>query len=149
MNEKQAEEKGYNFTGIYEFDEVPVKDKLEKIRQSGYKAVMVMVPGSSLSRGGPRRGYSVYAENKYFTDKEKIDLRKRLAHISPRKLTAWENYQKESDEISEDERKMGVRLAQLPNPNRRHRNLIRPNIMNLLVLAGVGLLVYKLVKNKG
>jgi hypothetical protein len=80
MNERQANEKGYSYTGIYARYKNEVQVRLDKIRSNGYRAVMVTVPDSPYSRGVIGVGYSVYAERKYFTDKERQELQKRLLY---------------------------------------------------------------------
>lgn len=60
MNARQAEEKGYSFTGIYGRDKDEVKARGEVIKKAGNKTVLVTVPDSKYSRGGRGTGYSIY-----------------------------------------------------------------------------------------
>lgn len=67
MTEIDARREGLRFTGSYAFDKEEVKLKAKAIRDLGFRAIVVNVPGSKYSRGGPRMGYSVYAEPAYET----------------------------------------------------------------------------------
>ena len=67
MNERQAQQEGLNFTGIYSFNKDEVKNRITDIRREFPKAriVLVNVPHSKLSRSGPGMGYSAYADEVY------------------------------------------------------------------------------------
>ena len=67
MNERQAELEGLHFTGIYNFDKEATKTRIaeERKKYPGARIVMVYEPGSKLSRGGARGGYSAYADDMY------------------------------------------------------------------------------------
>lgn len=60
MNERQAREKGYQFSGYYSKNRVEVKQWIEDERKKGNKAILVTVPQHPLSRGYHGTGYSVY-----------------------------------------------------------------------------------------
>ncbi|MFA7708473.1 MAG: hypothetical protein WCX73_05980 [Candidatus Pacearchaeota archaeon] len=113
MREKQAYEKGYNFTGAYERDKEVIKEELKKYKEQGYKAVIVEEPDSPLSRGGRGIGYSIYAERKYFIDQEIEQINKRLSYIDTRKQTALEEYNKKIAEIESEKIKMEERLKEI------------------------------------
>ena len=51
MRDYQAQERGYQYTGIYSRSAGEVRERLEKIRKLGYKAVFVTVPDSPYSKG--------------------------------------------------------------------------------------------------
>ncbi len=57
MNEKQAIEKGYHFTGIYGFNKEGVEQAAATERLKGNKAVTVYAPSSPLSRGNHGGGW--------------------------------------------------------------------------------------------
>ncbi len=60
MNEKQAVQKGYVFTGAYSHDKEEMKARAAAERAKGNKACVMDVPASPLSRGSRGMGYSVY-----------------------------------------------------------------------------------------
>ena len=60
MNKRQAEEKGYEFSGIYTRDTEEAKIKAKEERAKGNKAIVVFEPSNKLSRGGGCGGFSVY-----------------------------------------------------------------------------------------
>jgi len=65
MNERDARAEGLQFTGHYSHDKEDIKIKALKIRSFGFRAIVVNVPTSKLSRGSHGMGYSVYAEPAY------------------------------------------------------------------------------------
>lgn len=88
MNERQAREKGYEFTGAYSRDKEEMKARAKRERDEGNKAVVVNVPPNRLSRGHRGMGYAVYRieseKNKAFRKaKEKaakvLTLKRKLA----------------------------------------------------------------------
>ena len=112
MNKKSAEAKGLDFTGHYDWDKNKIKLAAEAIRAEGYKAYVVNVPPSPLSRGHHGMGYSVYTEPKYRLDRiaktqqdiiareqEKIDLAKKNA------AAALENTLSEITKSTDDAKK--------------------------------------------
>jgi len=103
MNERIAIERGYSFTGHYEFLKDNLKSPLEKIRKQGYKAVVV-TNSSYEFRGAVRHGgYSIYADQRYFTDRQKAEATSRLSRIQSRRILALKNYHEELAKIKEDE----------------------------------------------
>jgi len=60
MNKRQAESKGYVFTGAYSHDKEEMKERARAERAKGNKAVVVDEPASKYSRGCRGMGYSVY-----------------------------------------------------------------------------------------
>lgn len=113
MNENNARERGYSYTGISDWRREDVKERLAGLREKGYKALFVTTPPNPLSRGSHGSMYSVYAEKRYFTDKEKKELNNRLEGIPGRKDNALKEYQKELDKIDDDELRIATRLAEL------------------------------------
>jgi hypothetical protein len=78
MNEKQAEARGYSFTGIYSHDKEEVKSRIAEERKKGNKALLVNVPPSKYSRGHHGMGYSAYILKSPENIKaEKIERQKR------------------------------------------------------------------------
>ncbi len=109
MTEQQAKERGLQFTGIYvrSFKKDEATGRANKINKSGYKAAVVRVPDSKLSRdGGGGHGYSVYAEEKYFKDLDAEDMRKSLTYIPQRLETVARKYEQDVAEIKADEAAM-------------------------------------------
>jgi hypothetical protein len=60
MNKRQAQQKGYVFTGAYSHDKEEMKERAAKERAKGNKAMVVDEPPSKYSRGSRGMGYSVY-----------------------------------------------------------------------------------------
>ncbi len=116
MNEQQARDIGYSFTGIYERNKDDVTQRLNDMREMGYKAVIVTVPDSPLSRGTVGTGYSVYAEREYFTDKEIAKITARLSGIDSKKENALESYRNTLADIESDKASMEQRLGELNKP---------------------------------
>jgi len=73
MNERQARQAGYSFTGCYSHDKEEMKARAKEERAKGNKAIVVNVPTSKLSRGYHGMGYSVY-----FIESEENKEQKRL-----------------------------------------------------------------------
>lgn len=114
MYRKQAEEKGYSSTGYYN----RIKERLQEdlnnnFKSKGYKAIIVTIPDSKLSRGPIGTGYSIFAEEKYFTDREKEDLINKLNRIPGEKEYYFQEYQKEIRKIEEEETRIKERLQKL------------------------------------
>jgi len=103
MNKKQAEEKMYQFTGIYERTRDEAIDKMkDRVINKGYKAVIVTVKDNPLNRGPKGEGYSVYAEEKYFVNERIESLKIGLNNIKQREDEAFKMYQKTINEIAKD-----------------------------------------------
>jgi len=113
MNEKQAQQKGYRFTGDYERDKEELKERAQEYKKQGYKIIICTVPDSPLSRSGVGVGYSIYAESKYFIDEEIKKLTQRLDQIDNRKQTALDEYNKKVVEIEEEKTTIETRLKEI------------------------------------
>ncbi len=113
MNEQQARNRGYSFSGCYEWSKEKLAEKLESYKDEGYKAVIVTVPDSKYSRGIPETGYAIYIEHKFFSTREKKDLSERLRLIENRKSLALKEYQKQLKDIDNEANKMKTRLSEL------------------------------------
>jgi hypothetical protein len=113
MTEKQASINGYEFTGHYSHDKENQKNEAKKIRKLGFKACVVSIPPNKYSRGHHGTGYSVYAEKKYFDEKVKKDLLKRLESIPSRKEQAYLKYLEIIKGIEKEESEMKIRLENL------------------------------------
>lgn len=113
MNKKQAESKGYRFTGVYESDKEKVIARRDELKQKGYKAIVVTVPPNKLSRGFHGDGYSLYAEQRYFNDEEIVTLKQRLSQIGDRKARALKSYQADIALIEDDEQRWQNELTKL------------------------------------
>jgi hypothetical protein len=69
MTEQQAQLKGLQFTGAYSStDKESIKEEAKLIRDEGYRAVVVTE--ISKGRNYNTTGYSVYAERKYFVERD-------------------------------------------------------------------------------
>ena len=113
MRERKAEEKGYRFTGIYDRNKEDLKTSIEEeFKSKGYKAVICEVPDNKLSRGGGM-GYSIYAEQKYFIDKEIKEISRELSNIDNQKKEALEEYNKKIIEIDSHKTLLEERLNEL------------------------------------
>jgi len=113
MNERQARDKGYIFTGAYKRSREELAPRVAELKTAGYKAVIVTVPDSPLSRGGVGTGYSIYAEQRYFKDLEREEVLRRLRAIPARTRRAMEEYKKDITEIGEEEARLKARLKEL------------------------------------
>jgi hypothetical protein len=82
MKETHAEQKGFQFTGIYGRNKEEIKLKLNKIIRDGYQAMLCIVPDSLLSRGAVGVGFSIFAEPKYFDDLKAKNLQTRIEKSS-------------------------------------------------------------------
>jgi hypothetical protein len=102
MNEKQAMEKGYGFTGAYSHDKDEMKTRLEEYKKVGYKGAVVSIPPNPLSRGHHGMGYSVYIEERYFLDEREEKIKNSLKGIDGRKKRALEKYHEALKEIEQD-----------------------------------------------
>lgn len=113
MKESDARKMGYRFTGNYGRDREEVKKDLKEYKSKGYKAVLCTVPDSPLSRGYRGTGYSIYAEPKYFIDKEIKDIKCRLGNIENRKQYETDKYNEKIAEIDNQKQMMETRLKEL------------------------------------
>jgi len=113
MTKLQAIQQGLSFTGSYSHDKEEQKFNAGEIRKQGYRAVVVNVPPDKLSRGHHGMGYSVYAEKRYFDDKEKIRLQMELNHIPVEKETALNAYKKALQDINAKELEIKEKLKSL------------------------------------
>jgi hypothetical protein len=110
MNEKKAIEEGYNFTGSYSHDKEEMKSKAKEIRNEGFAAVVVT---SLLSRGSHGMGYSVFAERKYFYNRNLIENKKTLERIPERIQAAKELFDRTMKEIDNDKEALTIKIQQL------------------------------------
>ena len=117
MNERQAREAGYEYTGVFEwtYNKEKVKARQDDLKKQGYKSVIVTVPADPLSRGGRGGGLFLYAEKKYFVDQETKELLGRLGRIEGEKAYALKEYQTQLTKIEENESRMRIRLQELRN----------------------------------
>jgi hypothetical protein len=113
MTEKQAMEKGFQFTGNYERWKEKLVDKLNELKKDGYKCTIVTVPDSQYSRGPRGCGYSIYAERKYYVDERRRELQDSLNRIESRKARAWEKYAQTLSEIENDKLELEEELEKL------------------------------------
>jgi len=118
MNENQAMEQGYSFTGCYQRSKKELVKRYNEFKSQGYKAVIVSDHASGYEktagiRKGMVLGYSIYAEKRYFVDREIKELTNRLEAIPGRRENTLKKYQKELDEINNDELKIVKQLIEL------------------------------------
>jgi hypothetical protein len=113
MNERQARANGMEFTGSYERNRADLAFTVKDLKKRGYKASIVTVPDSPLSRGTIGTGYAIYAEHQYFVDKDIRMLELKLSHIEGRKVTALEKYKAELLAIDLDDTEMHAALAEM------------------------------------
>lgn len=118
MNDREAEARGYYYTGIYEDTRERAKDKAGTILKQGYKIILVPRHASGYERiAGIKRGvilgYAVFTEIGYFNAREKNDLAVRLKLIENRRVRALKDYQEQLDNITKEEDKWKSRLKEL------------------------------------
>jgi hypothetical protein len=101
MNERQAEQEGLEFTGIYNFDKEDTIDRIVKERKEKPRArvVLVRVPHSHLSRGGAGVGWAAYAD-KYFKAYNLLqDFSKRMENHPTHVLSVLNKHDQERKEL--------------------------------------------------
>ena len=113
MNEEQARREGLGFTGHYSHNKDEQKAHAKEIRDQGFRAIVVNVPTSKLSRGYRGMGYSVYAEQKYFDSRRKDVIEGWLEMIPERKCRAQEEYEEKLAEIAKNEESYHTELNDL------------------------------------
>jgi len=114
MNEQQARNKGYSFTGHYQRTREILMNSLNQLHDAGYKAVIVTEPDSKYSRGiiiGT--GYSIYAEQKYFADQRRAELTTKLGSFSKRREHTLSEYNQHLKEINDEEKRTTDELKEL------------------------------------
>lgn len=80
MNQETALRKGYETTGHYDFSRTSeMEAKLAEIKGKGYKALIVFVPSSPLSRGYHGGGYSIVVERRYNLDNCAASMRQSIS----------------------------------------------------------------------
>ncbi len=118
MNEKQAREKDYTYTGCYSHDKEELKTKKkERFTDKGYRAVIVTVPHNPLSRSNYGTGYTIYVEERYRTDEEIERLSNEYDRIPERLLEAQETHDAQIAEINQRKEEIRTRLNKLTQPN--------------------------------
>lgn len=117
MNRQQAAKRGYGYTGIAGRHKEEVMVRLDGIRNQGYKAVLVYEPPSPLARGYSGGTHSVYAERKYFIDKEKGEIGNKISRFPARKALMASEYQKELAELDAEYADLTRRLTELESKN--------------------------------
>jgi len=100
MNERQARERGYEFSGNYSWDKEEIKHKIASYRKAGFKALLVTIPPNPYSRGGHGPGYSAYLEPKYFLVRSIQDLTRELKDMPTMKKQVYYEYNNEINKIS-------------------------------------------------
>lgn len=103
MNKKQATEKGFLKTGSYSREKSEIQEELDSFKKLGYKGAVVIVKDSPLSKGSVGVGYSLFLEEKYFTDRDLEEAKEKLSRIVWKKQKALERYEKELKEIEDEE----------------------------------------------
>ena len=89
--EKEAIERGYVFTGVYDWDREKVKARQKEF--TGYKTLLVSVPPSKLSRSSHGMGYSIYIEPRYERDQRAEHFKKVVADKERRLAAAKKDYE--------------------------------------------------------
>jgi hypothetical protein len=119
MNEKQATEKGYRYTGIYSRDIEEVKNTRDvRFRDKGYKAVLVTKKDSAYSRGPRGVGYSIYAEEKYFVDLKKQMLKTRLLTIPAELVSLQAEFEQAQKKLYAEAENLQTELKALEEKNK-------------------------------
>ena len=96
MTEQKARLEGLDFTGHYERFIEPIKEKAKEIRKKGYKARTVISDG----------GYSIYAEKKYFTDKQIKSYKNTISGFSDQLRNFKEKQKKEMADLLADQQRI-------------------------------------------
>jgi len=109
--EKEAQARGYGFTGVYSSDKEEVKSRQKDYE--GYKTLLVTVPHSKYSRIGGGCGYSIYAEPKYFYDGRISNLIVKITSKDERLNEAKKEYDEKIKKINDDIEAAEKELIQL------------------------------------
>jgi hypothetical protein len=113
LTEKTAKQRGYTWTAIYGRRLQEIQDRCDKIKEQGFKAIVVRVPDNPLSRGPIGEGYSVYAEPLYNMTKTLKEYEERLARFPDERQYHTKEYTKKIDEINALEDDFRQRVARL------------------------------------
>jgi len=97
---KEAEARGYQFTGVYSSNKEEVKSRQKEYE--GYKTLLVTVPHSKYSRSGGGCGYSIYAEPKYSYDGRISNLIVKITSKDERLNEAKKEYDEKIKKINDD-----------------------------------------------
>lgn len=97
MTIKEAQRRGYQFTGVYSFDKEETKSR--KAEYKGFKTLLVFEPSSKYSRGYRGGGWSIYAEPKYFIVKSIKELKEKIDYEKTELKTLEKEYLKKIEEI--------------------------------------------------
>ncbi|HCY07147.1 MAG TPA: hypothetical protein DHS57_07865 [Erysipelotrichaceae bacterium] len=97
MTVKEAERRGYRFTGVYYLDKEETKAR--KAEFKGFKTLLVFEPSSKYSRGFRSGGWSIYAEPKYFTMKLIKELEEKINYEKTELELLEKEYLKKIDEV--------------------------------------------------
>ena len=115
MTEKQAIEKGYQYTGCYSRNKEDLKiTQKNRFSSQGYKSVIIIITkkDNPLSRGPIGVGYSIYADINYRIDINIQELKDKLNDINARKLEATMQYNKLINSIDYDKSKFEKQLKE-------------------------------------
>ena len=115
MNERQALSEGLSFTGCYKrsYEKELVKAEAKRIRDLGFRAVVVEEVSSRYDRGGRRVGYSVYAEEKYFISKILKNLKSNIESFPARRQRAEEDFKKTMEGLEKEEKEFQEKIKEL------------------------------------
>ena len=112
----------YGFTGVYDRSKEVVQARADEFRSRGYKVRIVPQKASGYERrAGIRKGmvtgYSLYAESRYFRDREIEDVQVKLSYIPKEKEQETKRHLDTMFSIDSEERRLRNRLAELSSKN--------------------------------
>jgi len=98
MNEREARNRDYQFTGIYSrWKDEAIEARMAEIKKDGCKAVWVK------SDSG---GYSIYADERYFANETLKNFDKEMQGIVNTKQWLLDKYQEELKKVQEREERL-------------------------------------------
>ena len=108
----RAAARGYQFQGAYEYKPELLQNQLNRLRDAGYKAVIVRVPPSKLSLTGSG-GYAIHVEPRYFKDREIERLVSELNQIPDQRMSLLNEHKRQLREINMHQLDLQRRLSLL------------------------------------
>jgi archaeosine-15-forming tRNA-guanine transglycosylase len=128
LNESQARQQGYDFTGHYDTDRGKMTQRAAELRREGNKAVVVSVPRNPLSRGTHATGYSVYwIESDVNREKRLYTLREqKIARLSAERDARLREAVELDEQIAAVRAEGGKLMATATKEKRTKVNTVHP-----------------------
>jgi len=120
MTEDEARDRGYSFTGVYEYHKEDLVLRAAEMKAKGYRTVVVPSRASGYERhAGVKRGmvlgYSLYAGRRYFVDQSIHDIQVEMQGIPKRRSYLLGEYNRLLSEVNAREARLTSHLTGLLN----------------------------------